>query len=211
MTRSITREVMSTLASSESNTGLPNASCPLAATTFTCDVPPAPVISRWKVQFTLSKGRRLIGASKQPLPPSSSRSPNLSSTMFWIATVTTDTFLIVTEKVTTPPGSLTEVGVALFWTSIAPRPRSGTSAFLNTQVTFSPADSSISLGWEPSEQVAEVRLQPAGTLSETEYAPGSSSPVTFSPVESSISPRSEPSEHVAEVRSQPAGTFSETE
>src|SRR4029450_3395247 len=99
----------------QSDTAFPSSSVPLAVTVLTCDVPPTPVIVLEKVQFTFSPGARLIGTSKQPLPPSSSRSPNLSSTTFVMATSTSaDVFVIVTEKLTGPPGSFTVVGFAVF-------------------------------------------------------------------------------------------------
>ena len=53
-------------------------------------------------------------------------------------------------------------------------PRS--SVFVNTHVTTSPAESSIALAGDWSEQTAEVSTQFAGTVSETEYVPGSRSP-----------------------------------
>ena len=55
---------------------------------------------------------------------------------------------------------------------IAPR----LSVFVKTQVTVSPAASEIALAGDWSEQTAEVRSQPAGTFSETEYVPGLRSP-----------------------------------
>ena len=58
---------------------------------------------------------------------------------------------------------------------IAPR----FSVFVKTHVTVSPAASTIALAGDWSEQTAEVRFQPAGTFSETEYVPGSRSPESF--------------------------------
>ena len=81
-----------------------------------------PVIWRTNWQLTDAPGARLTGTSKHPLPPESSRSPNLSSTTFVIATFTVDVFVIRTEKVTGPPGSLIEVGLAYFSTLIEPWP-----------------------------------------------------------------------------------------
>ena len=54
------------------------------------------------------------------------------------------------------------------------RPRS--SVFVNTHVTTSPAESSIASTGDRSEHTAEVSVQFAGTVSATEYVPGSRSP-----------------------------------
>jgi hypothetical protein len=62
----------------------------------------------------------LIGTSKTPAPSVSSRSPKTLSTTFVIVTLTFDVLVIVTVKLTGPPGSLTDVGSADFWTSMAP-------------------------------------------------------------------------------------------
>ncbi len=46
-------------------------------------------------------------------------------------------------------------------------------SLVKTQVTVSPAASTIALAGELSrEQTADFRSQPAGTFSETEYVPG---------------------------------------
>src|SRR5262249_38899925 len=119
----------------------PLESCPVTVTTFTCEVPPGPEIVFWKVQLTCSPGLRLIGTSKQPFPPSSSRSPNLSSTTLSIVTFTSaDVFVMVTENVTGPPGSLRTVGSADFETLIEPWPR-GTSLFVTVQTAVPPSGS----------------------------------------------------------------------
>ena len=58
---------------------------------------------------------------------------------------------------------------------IAPR----LSVLVKTHVTVSPAASEIALAGEESLQTVEVRSQPVGTLSETEYVPGLRSPESF--------------------------------
>ncbi len=110
-----------------------------------------------KVQFTFAPGARLIGTSKQPLPPESSRSPNLSSTTLSIVTSTSaDVFVIVTENVTGPPGSLIVVGFADFDTEIEPWPR-GTSLFVTTHVAVPP--SSRTMFAQPGRSSCSRRLQ----------------------------------------------------
>src|ERR671918_2098277 len=164
MTRSISRGVISTRASSESETGLPSWSFPLAVTTFVCTWPPTPVTWRVSVFETFSPGTRLIGTSKTPLPSVSSRSPKTLSTTFEIVTLTFDVLLIVTVKSTGPPGSFTEVGSADFWTSIAPWP-TGTSLFVTVHVAEPPG------GITRFEQLSYVVVYPAATGSVTLYVP----------------------------------------
>ena len=65
----------------------------------------------------------------------------MSSTTFVIVTSTFDVFVICTENCTGPPGSLTDVGFADFWTSIEPLP-TVCCAFVKTHLTVSPASSS---------------------------------------------------------------------
>src|SRR3970040_93051 len=63
-------------------------------------------------------------------------------------------------------------GFVCFSTTMLPR-----LVFVNVQVTVSPAARSIELGGEPSEHVALVRSQPAGTVvSEAAYVPGLTRP-----------------------------------
>jgi hypothetical protein len=80
-----------------------------------------------------------------------------------------DVFVIVTEYVTGPPGSLSVVGSALFDTLIDDG-LSGRALreLTNTHVTVSPAASSIEPGELPSLQVADVSVHPAGVDSSTE-------------------------------------------
>ena len=67
-------------------------------------------------QLYVSPAAIVCGTSQVPFP---SRLPNLSSVRLEIVTESTaDVFLTATEKVTFPPGSGSEVGFAVFVTSI---------------------------------------------------------------------------------------------
>src|SRR3990172_8273757 len=196
MTRSIRRGVMSTRASSEAVSWWPAGSCPETVTTFTCELPPTPVIVFWKVQSTLAPGARLMGTSKQPLPPESSRSPNLSSTtLSTVTTTSSEVLVMVTEKVTGPPGSLSVVGFADLETVMEPTPG---FAFVNVQRTVSPASTrkvAVRVPRFPDEFASlheiEVRLKPAVDASVDVYVPGASPLTTIwplSPIEPAASP-----------------------
>src|SRR3990170_3226679 len=196
ITRSMSRGVMSTRASSEAVSWLPAASWPLTVTTLTCEVPPTPVMFFWKVQLTFPPGARLIGTSKHPLPPESSRSPNLSSTtlVMWTST-SADVLVIVTEYVTCPPGSLTEVGLADFDTLIEPWP---SFALVKVHFTVSPASSenvAVRLPRLPVEFASlheiEVKLQPSASASVDVYVPGTRFGTTICPL-SPIDPAASP-------------------
>jgi hypothetical protein len=52
-------------------------------------------------------------------------------------------------------------------------------ALLNVHVTVSPASSEIEPGLEPSLHDEDASVQPAGTVSETEYVPGARKPESF--------------------------------
>src|SRR3970040_169025 len=106
-----------------------------------------------------------------------------------------DVFVIVTEKVTWPPGSFTEVGLASFDTRIEPCP---SFAFVKVHFTVSPASSRNVAVRElrlPDEfaslQKIDVRLHPWASASVEVYVPGAR-PVTtiwpLSPIEPAASP-----------------------
>src|SRR5207342_496889 len=96
-----------------------------------------------------------------------------------IATFTVEVFVIRTEKVTGPPGSFTEVGLADFCTSIDPRP-TVCFAFAKTHLTVSPASSwnvAVRVPRFPldpsSSHSIDVRNQPSAPASVDVYVPGS--------------------------------------
>ena len=122
---------------------------------------------------------RLTGTSKQPLPPSSSRSPNTLSYTFSIATFTFETFVTVTEKLTGPPGSSIVVGSADFWTSMAPWPTGAGLRLVKVHFTVSPASSvnvAVRVPRAPVELASlheiAVRIQPSVMASVDVYVPG---------------------------------------
>ena len=101
----------------------------------------------------------------------------MSSTTFVTVIGTADGLLIVTLKVTSPPGSLIDVGFALLETPIAPA-ATFSLEFVNVHLTFSPAATTNVAVRVPvlpvefaSSQTIEVRSQPAFAASATVYVP----------------------------------------
>ena len=85
---------------------------PVAVTVFTCEVHSRARDLPLEGAVHALAGGEVDGHVEAAVAAQSSRSPNLSSTTLSIATITsTEVFVIVTEKVTVPPGSCSVVGV----------------------------------------------------------------------------------------------------
>src|SRR5918994_7801203 len=142
-----------TTASSLSETELPSSSLPDAVTTSVCWLPAFPDTAPVNEQLYVAPGARICGTSHVPLP---SRLPYTLSVRLVIVTVSTaDVFLISTAKLAFPPGSGSEVGLAVFVTAIV----------LSTSVIRTVASSLSETSWPssslPDAVTTSVWLLPA--------------------------------------------------
>src|SRR3990170_3659707 len=175
ITRSIRRGVMSTLASSEAETGLPASSVPLAVTVLTCEVPPA--------------SSRNVAVRELRLPDEFASLQEIDVRLHPWASASVEVYVPGARPVTTiwplspiePAASPLKLklpaalfGLVCFSTRIVP-----SFVFVKTHVTVSPASRSTASGSDSSEHSADSRSQPCGTFSDTAYVPGTRSPEMF--------------------------------
>src|SRR5215218_7789563 len=147
--------VIVTVASSWSLTSCWSSSCPTAVTTSVFTLPALPEIVRVNLQVYVAPGWIVCGTEHVPLPfksiGSAGPAPSGSSTSEVIVTGSVDTEVFSTSTVncTGPPGSGTEVGSAVFVTSI-----DGATSVIST----SASSLSVTVRWSSSCPVTVATL-----------------------------------------------------